>query len=143
MAQPVFRNPDKYQVLPIREYIRKNLPSGDQGLVVEDLDLVPLMFSKLVGRAYNADGKFMLVEVKEPGHTVDYSQRRLFEMMDRLLRIADPDGEYYIGFYLLRWNNIRNLPVDINGKACTEQEFKDWMTGKITIEPVKFNHKRK
>ncbi len=39
---PKFRNPDKLQVLPYREWMRLNLPTGKQGMVVEDLDAVQL-----------------------------------------------------------------------------------------------------
>ena len=40
MNKPKFRHPDKFQVLPWREYIRQNLPPGAEGFVAEDLDLI-------------------------------------------------------------------------------------------------------
>jgi len=40
LNKPKFRHPDKFQVLPWREYIRQNLPSGAEGFVAEDLDLI-------------------------------------------------------------------------------------------------------
>lgn len=126
----MFRNPDKLQVLPFREWMRSNLPNGQQGMVVEDLDVVPLLFGGLVGRGYNDHGKFMLVEIKSCGFGMTYPQKRLFGMMDTLLRFADPKAQHYMGCFLVWWNNEANMPVAINLQPCTEVEFALWMQGK-------------
>lgn len=139
MAIPVFRNPDKFQVLPVREYIRKMCPGPSDGLVVEDLDLVPLIYGPLIGRHKNDDGKFMLVEIKHTGFGIKYAQTRLFAMMDRLLRLGDPHGKFYIGFYVLNWDNNANKPIALNGKPCNEDKFKEWITGKTQIDPYDFS----
>lgn len=138
MATPVFRNPDKFQVLPIREYIRAQCPRPNEGLVVEDLDLVPLIYGPLVGRPKDADGKFMLVEIKHTGYGIGYAQARLFSMMDKLLRIADPMKKHYIGFYVLNWDSNANKPIALNNKPCDDNYFKQWLTGKIEVEPYLF-----
>jgi len=135
-----FRNPDKLQVLPIREYIRENCPGPGAGLVVEDLDLVPLQYGPLIGRHKNADGQFMLVEVKHPGFGIGYAQKRLFMMMDRLLRLGDPEGKFYIGFYVLNWNDGANRPIALNGKPCDAEMFNNWISGKMHIEPYSFDN---
>ena len=136
--KPTFRNPDKFQVLPIREYIRNHCPGPRAGLVVEDLDLVPLIYGPLVGRHRNADGKFMLVEVKHPGFGLGYAQKRVFALVDRLLRKGDPAGDFYIGFYILNWDNNTNKPVALNGYSCDEAMFQDWLTGRVEIAPHQF-----
>lgn len=110
--------------------MRDNLPNGKQGMVVEDLDVVPLLFGGLVGRGYNDHGKFMLVEIKSVGYGMTYPQKRLFGMMDTLLRFADPHGKHYIGCFLVWWDNEANRPVAINMQPCTEDEFSLWMQGK-------------
>jgi hypothetical protein len=132
--KPVFRNPDKYQVLEWREWMRDNLPNGKSGMVVEDLDLVPLLFGPLVNRQRDEDGKFMLIEIKTAFGQMGYAQRRLFSMMHKLLRKADPDRKYYIGFYLVRWNNGK--PESVNNARVTEQKFIEFMTGKATLESM-------
>lgn len=132
-SRPVFRNPDKFQVLPWREYMRQRLPAPSDGMVVEDLDLVALQIGKLVGRHRDADGKFMLIEVKNVGSSMGYAQGRLFAMMHRLFRMGDPGHQHYIGFYLLQWDSQQNKPHSINYAPCTEDAFAQWMTGKITL----------
>ncbi len=136
--KPKFRNPDKLQVLPYREWMRLNLPTGKQGMVVEDLDAVPLLFGGLVGRGYNDHGKFMLVEIKSTGFGMTYPQKRLFGMMDTLFRFADPHGRYYMGCFLIWWNNQDNKPAAINLQPCTEEEFASWIQGKEVWQSYDF-----
>lgn len=138
VVKPVFRNPDKVQVLPFREWMRDNLPTGKQGMVVEDLDLLPTMFGPLVGRAYDADGLFMLVEIKNKGYRMSYGQKRLFGLIDTLLRFADPNAEYYLGCFTVWWDYTTNKPVAINFESCTEQEFSLWMQAKERRAPHDF-----
>lgn len=138
-SRPIFRNPDKFQVLPLRDYLRgEKFPSGKGGLVVEDLDLVLLRFGPLVGRDYDADGKIAIVESKNKGYTLPYAQIRTFRLLDKLLRSGDPKGEHYAGFYVLNWDNENNTPVAINYRPCTQQEFDDWVVGKLDIPPLRF-----
>ena len=111
--------------------MRANLPNAQGGMVIEDLDLVPLMFGTLINRPYAADGKFMLVEIKEKYGQMGYAQKRVFQLMHRLLRKADPQKEYYIGFYLVKWNSHK--PESVNGIPVTESEFVEFMTGKKYI----------
>jgi hypothetical protein len=129
----VFRNPDKLALIPYREYMRDNLPTPGQGMVVEDMDVIALQIGALCGRHRDADGKFMMIEIKSFGARMGYAQTRLFSMMHRLMRAGDPQKEYYVGFYLLHWDDNNNKPVSINHQPCTEQEFKDWMVGETTL----------
>jgi len=137
-AAPVFRNPDKVQILPFREWIRLNCPNGKSGLVVEDLDLVPLLFGPMIGRHYNDHGQFMLCEVKNSGYGLQYPQRRLFGMMDCLLRFSDPDLQHYLGFFLIWWDYSTDKPNAINMEPCSENEFAQWIQGKTKIAPYDF-----
>lgn len=144
-----FRHKELLQVLPFREYIRNHCPSSDDGLDMLDLDLVPLIFGSLAGRDRKADGRFMLVEVKHGRFNLadDYKQKRLLQMMHRLLRQADPDREHYIGCYVLNWDNPEGdlmrcpdcgklmpkpeegKPLAINSQDVTEGDFYAWITG--------------
>lgn len=137
-AKPVFRNPDKLQVLPFREWMRLNLPNGKQGMVVEDLDVVPLLFGGLVNRSYNEHGKFMLVEIKSPGFGMTYAQKRLFGMMDTLLRFADPHEKHYMGCFLVWWDHEDNKPIAINLQPCTEIDFALWIQGRTLWQSYDF-----
>lgn len=129
----IFRNPDKVQQLPFRDYIREHCPGASAGLSVLDLDLVPLLFGQMVNRPKNADGKFMLVEIKSDRAALNYAQQRLLTMMHRLLRKADPEGLHYIGTYLLQWDTETNSPARINGEPIDGAEFVRWITGDLNL----------
>lgn len=103
MMQPVFRNPDKLQVLPHREWIRKNLPCGALGYVVEDLDLVVRAY----GNKYATDktGYFMFVELKFGNGCLGTAQRMTFRLIHDTCRGGDPDGKRYQGYYLVQYDN--------------------------------------
>lgn len=127
----VFRNPDKVQQLPFRDYIRDYCPGAKDGLSVLDLDMVPLLFGRMVNRPKDADGKFMLTEIKASGAGLNYAQKRLLMLMHKLLRKADPDKKFYIGSYLLHWDYDGNKPTALNNKLISDDEFKEWITGKL------------
>lgn len=133
-----FRNGDKIQVLGYREWIREHCPGARQGMVVEDLDLVPLLFGGLINRHYNDNGQFMLVEIKNTGFGVNYAQKRLFGMMDTLFRFSDPDKTFYLGFFLVWWDHEKNKPTAINMEPCSEAEFSQWMQGKAEFPAYNF-----
>lgn len=136
MSQPVFRNPDLYQVLPLREYLRGALPSGGDGCVIEDLDLLVRHY----GPRYQLDsfGRFMLVEQKHPGSDIGTAQKRTFGLLHQLLRMADPDRKRYLGYYLL-WvhfgpNNTPIFPITINRQhVLSEPDFLKWLNGETIL----------
>lgn len=127
---PVFRNPDKYQVLKWRDWSRKNLPTASDGMVLEDLDLVALTYGSLIARPANADGRFRLIEIKEERGAMGYAQQRVFGLIHRLLRQADHEHEFYDGFFLVKWNSDH---VVVNGQYMAMDEFKLWMTGQLSF----------
>lgn len=129
-VKPVFRNPELYQQLNYRDYIREHCPGPRDGLSVLDLDLVVLQFGKMVNRPGNADGKFALVEIKNKGITIQYAMGRFLRLAHKLLRQADPNQEHYIGAYLLEWDNDSNKPWAINKIPVDDNQFLNWITGK-------------
>jgi len=131
--KPVFRNPELYQQLPLRDYIREKCPTPSQGLSVLDLDLVPLMFGGLVNRHRNDDGKFMLIEVKNKSVKINYAQKRLLQLMHRLFREADKNRNHYIGAYLLHWDHDNNKPVAVNNNPIDEATYIKWMSNEIEL----------
>ena len=103
MSTPVFRNPDKFQQLQFRDWIREKLPSGSAGVVVEDLDLVMRVYG--YDRDTDAIGKFALIELKHGLNCLRRAQRNTFKLIDSLLRQGDPSAERYLGYFLLNYTD--------------------------------------
>jgi len=103
VAKPEFRNPDKFQVLPFREWIRKNLPTGNEGVTIEDLDLVVRVY----GNQYGSDGqgKFMLIELKFDDSWIGYAQMKTFRLIDKILKAGDAEGNRYKGYFVLQYTD--------------------------------------
>ena len=146
MAIPTFRNPDLFQVLPIRAFFRGecgfDFPSGGGGFVVEDLDLLIRWYGP--GFDLDGDGRFRLVELKHKGSTIGTAQRRTFGLMDKLLRQGDTDGTHYDGYYLVQMYPAESDPPDsitrdtawkVNGEDMTTEQFRDWsLSPKSTVD---------
>ncbi len=99
--RPHFRNEDILQVLSHRQYLRrKKFPSGTEGLVVEDLDLLIRWY----GPHFLSDdiGRFILIEIKVYPYKPDGAQIRTFRLLDTLLQKGDPEHQRYIGYYLIQ-----------------------------------------
>lgn len=122
---------------PLREWIRRYIPSPQEGYVAEDLDLIFLRYGKAVGRGKNADGKFILCEWKLRSRELPYSQQRVFGLVDRLLRLADPVGEFYQGFYHISWDGQGNI-LFLNGQNITQGDFQAFLMGELVIKPFSF-----
>lgn len=136
MEQPVFRNPHLFQQLPLRDYMRKHLPAGGAGCVVEDLDVVIRHY----GTKYQLDatGRFMLIEQKHPGSFIATAQQMTFGLMHATLRKGDPNRERYTGYYVLNiaFDDDGNpiFPVLVNRKhQLDESQFKEWMNGALVL----------
>ena len=123
---------------PLRQWMRLHVPSPEQGYVVEDLDLIYLRYGKPIRRGKKADGQFILCEWKLRKRFMDYSQERVFGLIDRLLRLADPTGIYYQGFYLITWGGTSNL-LWINKSKITQLQFQSFLFGEFHIEPYRFD----
>lgn len=126
--------------LPLRWFIRERCPGPDDGLIVEDLDLV------LRSTITSSVGKFRLVEHKHGSAPIKTAQAMTFGLMDALFRVADPGGDYYDGWYVLRTRppapgeDITYLDnVDcfqVNTVRLSREAFIDWASfGVTTVEP--------
>lgn len=121
--KPVFRNPDKLQQLPYRDYLRENFPSGADGYVVEDLDVV----LRTYGTRFRSDdtGRVMLIELKYHPHWIGPAQQRTFGLIHQLMRKGDPDRERYLGYYVV-WHDNSDWEASnfwINRKPVDRQIF--------------------
>ena len=103
MSGHTFRNPDKIQQLPFRDWLRTNMPNGKDGFVVEDLDLI----IRVYGNNYKTDqgGKFFLIDLKHGTAWIDNAQKKTFGLMHELLRLADPKHLRYKGFFVVQYSN--------------------------------------
>ena len=131
-----FRNPDLFQVLPWREWIRREMPPGSRGWVAEDLDLVVRRF-----RRDDPLGMFMFVEIKYATVSLDKAQQWTFGLIDGLLRRADPRGTRYVGYYLLQYPDKdpeKCGSVLVNGRRLWISDFKRWLAFERHIEPMRF-----
>jgi hypothetical protein len=128
--RPVFRNPDKFQVLLFRDYLRKHLPGGREGCVIEDLDLI----IRLYGKQFNTDddGKFYLFELKFGNARIGIAQQKTFGLIHRLLRMADPRRERYLGYYVINYDNEdwEYANFSVNGVKLSREEFLNFLQNK-------------
>lgn len=132
MTAPTFRLADELQVLPFREWMRRNLPNGSAGVVVEDLDLV----IRLYGEQHGTDGigKFFLVELKFGNAKPGYAQERTFGLIHDLLRAADPRKERYLGYHLVNYDHKDwdRASFKLNGAPISREGLKSFLlTGKV------------
>jgi len=80
----------------VREYTRRHLPGGDEGCVIEDVDLVMRLYGPNYG--LGGMGKFALVELKHNDVNIEFAQKRTFGMIDTILRRGDT-GNQYVGYF--------------------------------------------
>jgi hypothetical protein len=136
--QPEFRNEDKLQRLPFRDWLRKYLPSGDQGFVVEDLDLVIRLF----GSAYRLDSKgaFALIELKYMRTDIGKAQRMTFGLIDEVARLGDPQRKRYLGYFLIQYTDEDwdNASFWINYKPISKEELFVFLEHPEKYEPYDF-----
>ncbi len=153
MTKPKFRNPEHFEINPMRDWIRKNIPSGPRGVVVEDIDLINNgnevsdidLAIRWFGPKRNSDryGKLALIEIKyikKP--RLNRSKVMTFGLLDKLLRKGDPKKKQYKGFYLLVYDNDDwdNSNFWLNQQPITKQELINFFCGKAQpIPPLKFN----
>lgn len=132
-----FRNPDMYEELPWRRWFRgefSEMPFPQVAcFTVEDIDLVTILYGKHIERHPREHGRFKIVEVKQGRAEMDYAQRRMYALMDELLRKGDPNGEHYEGFYLMRWSPPR---CSVNNRHLDMDELAQFYLGQYEIEPL-------
>ena len=141
MSTHHFRNPDKFEQQPHRDYLRgAQFPDGRDGFVVEDLDLVLRVFGPRFRT--DADGKFRLVEMKFGSAHLGASKERTFGMIDRLLRGADPAMIRYRGFYLVNYTHRDWSLAEfwVNGHPLSRADFDAWclFDPAVEVQPLTF-----
>lgn len=134
-TKPVFRNPELYQVLPWRDWMRENLPSAYEGMVVVDLDVVALRYGPLANGARY--GNFHLIEIKTGSGRITRGQTETFGLMDELMRRADPHQRHYKGFCLIDWNPPN---YSVNGHPVSEDDLIRFLRGEIEMDSAKFGN---
>jgi len=112
--------------------MRHNLPTPSEGFVVEDLDLIVLRFGPLENRPYSEDGRFMLIEIKQKDKPLGYAQRRVFQLIDSILRLGDRKRQFYLGFYVIHWDERE---VKVNGRTLSLDDFRMFLLGQLQIPP--------
>lgn len=132
-----FRNPDQYPELPYRKWFRGEFANmffpQIPGISVEDVDLVVTLFGDLIHRHSDEDGRFKIVEVKQGKAKMDYAQRRMYALIDRLLRQGDPGGEHYDGFYIMIWSPPECV---VNNTRLSMVQLAEFYLGKFEITPL-------
>ena len=128
--RPTFDRPD-LGILPFREHMRQRMPLPKDGWVSEDVDCVVRAY----GGNFDTDtnGKFMLLEYKEGRAWPRLAQQMTFGLIDSLLKMADPERERYLGYYIIGYdkdsanllNNIR-----INGVPCDFDVYEQFLAFK-------------
>lgn len=137
MSTHSFRRPDLLQVLPERDFFRQYLPNAAAGMVVEDLDLVLRTF----GPNFDMSdiGRFRLVELKHGSAGLTGGQIRTFGLIDRLLTLADPEREFYDGFYVVQYTAwALEARFKVNGFDLSCDEFLEWARFEWQIPPREF-----
>lgn len=112
---------------PWREWIRRNVESGRDGYVFEDIDIVPWLVARRYFGILDPVGRFMIIERKFGNASMGKAQIRTFGLIDHILREGDPLGQRWRGWYLLNHPHEDPLKcpyVKINGKNLTMAQFK-------------------
>lgn len=146
MKDLTFRNPDLFQVLPMREYFRGELdikfPTGPEGFVVEDLDLVVRWYGKKFG--LDSIGRFRLLEIKYRGARIGPAQKMTFGLIHHMLSFADPDRSRYDGYFLVQYNDetwgLKTILTINHQFKMNVWEFHDWLLApKSPFPPFPFS----
>ena len=126
--------------LPWRQVLRDDefVLTGSQGLVLEDLDLGVMRVGPVAGRQWGDDGRIKEAEIKQgPGASSSYGQVRYHHLRNRLWRLGDPERKFYEGFFSLHWPAPdQNDLIRINGAPHSLNDYKSWVQGHLTIEPL-------
>ena len=124
MGIPTLRNPNIVQPLAYRETLRQHLPTGSDGMVVEDLDLVLRWF----GGNYALDdiGRIRLVEIKHQGFGIGRAQESTFGLIDRLCQVGAEAVrnqelvDRYDGFFVVQVDMNHVTPLELPSGRVVE-----------------------
>jgi hypothetical protein len=116
-----------------RDFLRKILPDGPNGVSIEDLDVVLRMFTKS-----NPVGSYRLIENKtgsrRPAGQIGASKDHTFGIQDFLARQSDPKLHFYKGYFVINtatddWENCEEFIV--NCVSLTKGQFVRWIWGDL------------
>lgn len=123
MSRPVWNGHAGQRERDLNRFIRAECITAQQGLVVEDVDLVLRRYDPQV---LGDRGRFRLVENKKVTSPMPYGQLKTFRLIDELLRAANSDR--YDGFYLVEtpdpWDDAG--PFYVNDVPLDRFEFTAW-----------------
>lgn len=134
---------DKSDLLHYREFLREHTPSGPEGCVHEDVDLLCRVYGP--NFAQDQIGKFRIIEVKTcAAESIATAQLKTFGLLDSTLTAADPHGWRYGGFYVVYtetndWRTCQDFCV--NGMWLYRRDFIDWCRWEITVCRLDVNEK--
>lgn len=127
MTAPRFRNGHILPVYPIRALIRGEthwtMPTGRQGFVVEDEDLILRWW----GPRFGLDdlGRFRFLEWKHGTAGLDEAQSRTFGLISQELA----DSDRFDGYYLVQYDDPDHGPEAtywVNGWQLDSGGFRAW-----------------
>lgn len=99
--RPTIRHQDLLDAIgPVRDLMRNEFPTGQQGMVIEDLDMIIRVFSDNFGT--DEEGRLVLLEWKFGTAKIDTAQIKTFSLMDKMMRNGDKQGRY-AGFWLVNY----------------------------------------
>lgn len=85
---------------PVRDLMRNEFPTGGQGMVIEDLDMI----MRVYGHEFGTDqkGRFAMLEFKLGMREMDDAQRNSFSLIDESVRTGC-NADRYEGFWLINF----------------------------------------
>ena len=104
------------RLLYFNDWVRENLPGGDKGFMVSDIDFVLADFVKK---------RWMMLELKTYGKEPKERQHKLFVMVDCCIKAVNNGWEYY-GFHLIKFekSTFEDGKVYFDNKLSSEEEIK-------------------
>lgn len=137
MSDERWRGPDA-QRLSYRDFMRDHMPSGRDGLVIVDLDLV----TRHHGALFSTDraGILTCMEFKHDGYDMTWGQKWTFGPIDAALRTQMADR--YRGFYLVQYEDEPFEVTSINYRPSDNDEFLKWMRLEVELAPYVFPARR-
>ena len=112
-------NPDcpHERLLYFNDWVRENLPAGDEGFMVSDIDFILADF---------ISKKIILLELKNYGKSVKPRQHELFKNINSWINKSVNNGWEYLGFHLIEFekNTFDNGSVYYDNKLSSEKEIK-------------------
>ena len=85
---------------PVRDLMRAEFPTAQQGMVIEDLDMIIRVYGDEF--ATDHEGRLGLFEFKYGATPIGTAQSKTFGLLDKMLRDG-PHKDRYAGFWLVNY----------------------------------------